>query len=130
MQNAAEVGDANSKIGLKEMYIPNVIGGGKWYLNQDCKIYGPMSWYRLKSKANQAEISPNAQPGRIDRTPESVPRIGFVLSPPKPGYIRVILSWNYACVNSGAPQIGFVFSNPLTKFRIFRISGFVFRISG
>ncbi len=61
MQNAADVGDANSKIGLKEMYIPNVGGGGKWYLNQDCKIYGPMSWDRLKSKANGAEISPNAQ---------------------------------------------------------------------
>lgn len=61
MQNAADVGQADSKIGLKEMYIPNVGGGGKWYLNQDCKIYGPMSWKRLKSKANQAEISPNAQ---------------------------------------------------------------------
>ena len=61
MQNAADIGCANSRIELKEIYALKVDPRAKWYINQDCKVYGPMTWNKLKAKAKSAQVTPFAQ---------------------------------------------------------------------
>ncbi len=61
MQNYADISHADSRIGLKEILAPSVGTGGNWYLNEDCSIYGPLSWIQIKEKARQGQITPLAQ---------------------------------------------------------------------
>ncbi len=54
------------------------MGQKKWYVTDMGKVYGPMSWYDIKSMADKAQVSPFAQI-REETWPQWAPLHGIVV---------------------------------------------------
>ncbi len=49
------------RVNIKDSKATNVMTQGKWYINDECKVFGPMSWKQVKAKVDSARVTPHAQ---------------------------------------------------------------------